>query len=161
MDFRRASIAHGVPPQGGKPLRAGDPYPFYGERKKRGSAPPEGGSVTKRDGTNEKEMIQIRKRNKTIAIRCTDDEYKRVHRRAQEHGMKLSDFVLRTALGKKIIIAEGLQDVVRQQRAIGNNLNQLTRLANQGEVNIIDLRKLVDEYKAVTEMISEVLREVR
>ena len=75
--------------------------------------------------------------------------------------MKLSDFVLRTALGKKIIIAEGLQDVVRQQRAIGNNLNQLTRLANQGEVNVIDLRKLVDEYKAVTEMISEVLREVR
>ena len=75
--------------------------------------------------------------------------------------MKLSDFVLRTALGKKIIIAEGLQDVVRQQRAIGNNLNQLTRLANQGEINIIDLRKLVDEYKAVTDMISEVLREVR
>ena len=75
--------------------------------------------------------------------------------------MKLSDFVLRTALGKKIIIADGLQDVVRQQRAIGNNLNQLTRLANQGEVNIIDLRKLVDEYKAVTEMIAEVLREVK
>ena len=69
--------------------------------------------------------------------------------------------MLRTALGKKIIIAEGLQDVVRQQRAIGNNLNQLTRLANQGEINVIDLRKLIDEYKAVTEMISEVLREVR
>ncbi len=103
----------------------------------------------------------MRKRNKTIAIRCTEDEYNRMHRRAAEHGMKLSDFVLRTALGKKIIIAEGLQDVVRQQRAIGNNLNQLTRLANQGEVNVIDLRKLVDEYKAVTEMISEVLREVR
>ena len=51
--------------------------------------------------------------------------------------------------------------MVRQQRAIGNNLNQLTRLANQGEINVIDLRKLIDEYKAVTEMISEVLREVR
>ena len=103
----------------------------------------------------------MRKRNKTIAIRCTEDEYNRMHRRAREHGMMLSDFVLRTALGKKIIIADGLQDVVRQQRAIGNNLNQLTRLANQGEVNIIDLRKLVDEYKAVTEMIAEVLREVK
>ena len=77
----------------------------------------------------------MRKRNKTIAIRCTEDEYNRMHRRAREHGMKLSDFVLRTALGKKIIIAEGLQDVVKQQRAIGNNLNQLTRLVNQGEVN--------------------------
>ena len=75
--------------------------------------------------------------------------------------MKLSDFVLRTALGKKIIIAEGLQDVVKQQRAIGNNLNQLTRLANQGEVNIIDLKRLADEYAAVTAMIAEVLREVK
>ena len=103
----------------------------------------------------------MRKRNKTIAIRCTDDEYKHVHRRAQEHKMKLSDFVLRTALGKKIIIAEGLQDVVRQQRAIGNNLNQLTRLANQGEINVIDLKAMVREYSAVTDMISEVLREVR
>ena len=142
-------------------MRTGDPYPFYGERKKRGSAPPEGGSVTKRDGTNEKEMVQIRKRNRTIAIRCTEDEYNRMHRRAAEHGMKLSDFVLRTAIGKKIVVAEGLQDVVRQQRAIGNNLNQLTRLANQGEINVIDLRKLVDEYKAVTEMIAEVLKEVK
>ena len=75
--------------------------------------------------------------------------------------MKLSDFVLRTALGKKIIIAEGLQDIVRQQRAIGNNLNQLTRLANQGEVNIIDLKRLADEYAAVTAMIAEVLKEVK
>ena len=132
-------------------MRTGDPYPFYGERKK---------TTTPKRGSGRK-GIQMRKRNKTIAIRCTEDEYNRVHRRAAEHGMKLSDFVLRTALGKKIIIAEGLQDVVRQQRAIGNNLNQLTRLANQGEVNVIDLRKLVDEYKAVTEMISEVLREVR
>ena len=69
--------------------------------------------------------------------------------------------MLRTALGKKKIIAEGLQDVVRQQRAIGNNLNQLTRLANQGEVNIIDLKRLADEYAAVTAMIAEVLREVK
>ena len=132
-------------------MRAGDPYPFYGERKK----------TTTPKRRSGRKGVQMRKRNKTIAIRCTEDEYQRVHRRAREHGMKLSDFVLRTALGKKIIIAEGLQDVVRQQRAIGNNLNQLTRLANQGEINVIDLRKLVDEYKAVTEMISEVLREVR
>ena len=103
----------------------------------------------------------MRKRNKTISIRCTDDEYSRVHRRAQEHGMKLSDYVLRCALGKKIIVAEGLTDVVRQQKAIGNNLNQLARLANQGEINVIDLRKFIDEYSSVTTMIAEVLREVK
>ena len=75
--------------------------------------------------------------------------------------MKLSDYVLRCALGKKIIVAEGLTDVVRQQKAIGNNLNQLARLANQGEINVIDLRKFIDEYSSVTTMIAEVLREVK
>ena len=95
--FRRVSIAHGVPPRGGKPLCAGDPYPLYGERKK---------TTTPKRGSGRK-GVQMRKRNKTIAIRCTEDEYNRVHRRAAE------------------------------------------------------LRKFVDEYKAVTEMISEVLREVR
>ena len=75
--------------------------------------------------------------------------------------MKLSDYVLRCALGKKIIVAEGLAEAVKQQKARGNNLNQLTRLANQGEVNIIDLKRLADEYAAVTAMIAEVLREVK
>ena len=51
--------------------------------------------------------------------------------------------------------------VVKQQRAIGNNLNQLTRLANQGEINVIDLKAMVREYSAVTEMIAEVLKEVK
>ena len=80
----------------------------------------------------------MRKRNKTIAIRCTDDEYKRVHRRAQEHKMKLSDYVLRCALGKKIIVAEGLTDVVRQQKTIGNNINQLSRAVNEGRVSAVN-----------------------
>ena len=103
----------------------------------------------------------MRKRNKTISIRCTEDEYNRVHNRAEKYGLRLNEFVLKTALGKKIIVAEGLADVVRQQKAIGNNLNQLTRLAHEGKIKTVDLKALLDEYMNATDLLAKALREVK
>ena len=103
----------------------------------------------------------MRKRNKTISIRCTEDEYNRVHSRAEKYGLKLNEFVLKIALGKKIIVAEGLADVVRQQKAIGNNLNQLTRLAHEGKIKAVDLKPLLDEYVGATALLAKALREVK
>ena len=48
--------------------------------------------------------------------------------------MSQSDYVISCCLGKKIIILDGLKEVLRQQKAIGNNLNQLAVLANMGKV---------------------------
>ena len=103
----------------------------------------------------------MRKRNKTISIRCTETEYEKVHQRAEKHGLKLNEFVLKTALGKKIIVAEGLADVIRQQKAIGNNLNQLTRLAHEGKIKTVDLKALLDEYMNATTLLAKALQEVK
>ena len=56
----------------------------------------------------------MRKRNRTITIRCTDDEYERIHSKAQRHKLSLSDFLLRSALDKKIVVADGLDKIVQQ-----------------------------------------------
>lgn len=56
----------------------------------------------------------MRKRNRTITIRCTDDEYQRIHNKAQRHKLSLSDFVLRSALDKKIVVADRLDKIVQQ-----------------------------------------------
>ena len=103
----------------------------------------------------------MRKRNKTISIRCTETEYEKVHQRAEKHGLNLNEFVLKTALGKKIIVAEGLADVIRQQKAIGNNLNQLPRLAHEGKIKTVDLKALLDEYMNATTLLAKALREVK
>ena len=103
----------------------------------------------------------MRKRNKTISIRCTDDEYERVHRKAEQHGLKLNEFVLKATLGKKIIVAEGLADVVKQQKAVGNNLNQLVRLAHEGRVQVIDLKPVLEQYTSATALLANALREVK
>ncbi len=49
----------------------------------------------------------MRKRNRTITIRCTDDEYERIHNKAQRNKLSLSDFVLRSAMDKKINASTG------------------------------------------------------
>jgi len=50
-----------------------------------------------------------------------------------------SDYVTACCLGKRIVILDGLREVLRQQKAIGNNLNQLTVLANMGKVQFANL----------------------
>ena len=103
----------------------------------------------------------MRKRSKTIAIRCTEEEYQRIHDKAEQYGLKLNDFVIRSALDKKIIIAEGLGEIVKQQKAIGRNLNQIATLANMDRLTVVNFQPLLDEHIRVTESIGQLLREVK
>jgi uncharacterized protein (DUF1778 family) len=102
----------------------------------------------------------MRKRNATITIRCTDDERRRIKEKAESHGLNISDLVLRSALGKEIVVAKGLDETNRQIKAIGNNLNQLTRLCNEGRVKVAELKEcsctLFDIYGRLGEMLKEV-----
>ncbi len=103
----------------------------------------------------------MRKRNKTITIRCTDDEYERIHNKAQRHNLSLSDFVLRSAMDKKIIVAEGLNEVAKQQKAIGRNLNQIAMLAHEGRLHSVRLDELIEQHRVVTAAVCDIAKEVR
>ena len=103
----------------------------------------------------------MRKKNRTITIRCTDDEYERIHSKAQRYKLSLSDFVLRSALDKKIIVADGLDEVAKQQKAIGRNLTQIAMLAHEGRLHSVRLDELVKQHKAVTQAVCDIAKEVR
>ena len=103
----------------------------------------------------------MRKRNRTITIRCTDDEYERIHNKAERHRLSLSDFVLRSALGKKIVVVDGLVEVARQQKAIGRNLNQIAMLTHEGRLHSVHLDELLEQHKTVTQAVCDIAKEVR
>ena len=103
----------------------------------------------------------MRKRNRTITIRCTDEEYKRIHSKAERHKLSLSDFVLRAAMDKKIIVADGLDEIAKQQKAIGRNLNQIAMLAHEGRLHSVRLDELVEQHKAVTAAVCDIAKVVR
>ena len=69
--------------------------------------------------------------------------------------MTQSDYVTACCLGKRIVIMDGLKDVLRQQKAIGNNLNQLAVLANMGKVQLANLDSAVQEFAKINTALRE------
>ena len=103
----------------------------------------------------------MRTRDVTITVRCTEDERRRIRERAASRGLKLSDFVLRSALGKKIVVLDGFHELSKQLKAVGNNLNQLTRLCNEGRVNAVNLNECRSTLINLYGQMGELLREVK
>lgn len=69
--------------------------------------------------------------------------------------MSQSDYVTACCLGKRIVILNGLKEVLRQQKAIGNNLNQLAVLANMGKVQFSNLDSAVQEFAKINTALRE------
>ena len=79
------------------------------------------------------------RKNKQFSIRISEQDLDTIRRKAAQAHMTQSDYVTACCLGKRIVILNGLKEVLRQQKAIGNNLNQLTVLANMGKVQFANL----------------------
>ena len=69
--------------------------------------------------------------------------------------MSQSDYVISCCLGKKIIILDGLKEVLRQQKAIGNNINQLAVLANMGKIQFANLDTAAQEFVRINTALRE------
>lgn len=96
-------------------------------------------------------------KNKKLSIRISEEDLQRIHHKAQQAKLSLTDYVTRCCLGKQITVIEGLDEVVRQQKAIGRNLNQLTTLANMGRINSVHLKDIAQEYAQVSDLLSDIL----
>ena len=72
-----------------------------------------------------------------------------IRRKAAQVHMSQSDYVTTCCLGKRIVILDGLKEVLRQQKAIGNNLNQLAVLANMGKVQLANLDAAAQEFAKI------------
>jgi len=68
------------------------------------------------------------KKDKMFAMRMSSADYDRIQNKAQLSGMTMTDFLTLSALGKEILVVNGLDAVTIQLKAIGKNLNQLTVL---------------------------------
>ena len=74
-------------------------------------------------------------------IRMTTQEKASIISRAKRAGRTTSEFMIDTALNRKIIVIDSLPEMVRELKALGRNLNQLTILCNMGKVQAVKLDK--------------------
>lgn len=100
-------------------------------------------------------------KNRKMSIRISDGDLETIHAKAVEANMSVTDYITACCLGKQIVLIDGLDQVIRQQKAIGRNLNQLTTLANMGRVKAVYLQELTEQYKQVSLLISEILKRKR
>lgn len=100
-------------------------------------------------------------KNKKMSIRISDTELEKIHRKAEQSKLSLTDYVTRCCLGKQIIVVDGLDEVIRQQKAIGRNLNQLTMLCNMGRVEIAGLTEMIQQYADTNRYLAELLERKR
>ena len=92
-----------------------------------------------------------------MSIRISDADLQTLHHKAKQAKLTLTEYVTQCALGKQIFVVDGLDEVLRQQKAIGKNLNRLTVLSNMGKVNCVNLDKLTEEYASLNRSITELL----
>ena len=89
------------------------------------------------------------RKNKQFSIRISSQNLETIRRKAIQAHMTQSDYVTACCLGKCIVILDGLKEVLRQQKAIGNNLDQLAVLANMGKGQFANLDSAVQAFAKI------------
>ena len=89
------------------------------------------------------------KKDIKFSTRMASADREKIRALAAKAHMSMSDYVTACCLGKRIVILDGLKEVLRQQKAIGNNLNQLTVLANMGKVQFANLDSAAQEFSKI------------
>lgn len=51
--------------------------------------------------------------------------------------------------------------MLKAQKAIGNNLNQIALLANMGRLKAVDLKSLSEQHRQATEKLCEIAKAVK
>lgn len=103
----------------------------------------------------------MRKRNKSIPIRVTEDELKQIDKKAAKARLSRTDYLINCALGKEITLIEDIKPLLTEMRRIGNNLNQQTKLANMGKINAVNLEETLAALDRMYQVIHTLLAKKR
>ena len=95
---------------------------------------------------------------KRLNCRVSEDEYKRFEKKVEKSKLTKSEFMRKAILEKEIIV---IKELVLEMKAIGINLNQLTRKVNSGEIeNIKELQEIKIELDYVWREVLQALKKV-
>ena len=102
----------------------------------------------------------MRKRNKVVPIRFSERELSAIDANAKRANMSRTEYLVSAGTDKPIVILDDLKPMLTELRRIGNNVNQLTRKANSGEVYVVGLNEFNEQLGAVTAGLYAIQKEV-
>lgn len=92
-----------------------------------------------------------------IAMRFRESDYAAIKKKAEKANMNFTEFVTAAAMNKPITVINGLSDVMKEQKAIGRNINQLTTLCNMGKIVCPDLQELKQQHAEVLATLNDIV----
>ena len=96
-----------------------------------------------------------------IYVRVTQDEWKKIHERMQEAGMKnMSAYIRKMALNGYLVHLDlsDVREVLRLLRISSNNLNQYAKRANEtGSIYETDIKDLQKTHGKILSMMGDIL----
>ena len=91
-----------------------------------------------------------------VAMRFRENDYDAIKQKADKVNLNFTEFVTKSALDKPIVMIDGLSNVLKEQKAIGRNLNQLTTLCNMDKIDCPALTEMINRYSAVYDRLNDI-----
>ena len=96
-----------------------------------------------------------------MKFRATKKEKAIIMKKVIEAGMNISEYLRKAALDKPVMNVSGLDDIAGQLRAIGNNINQLTRAVNSGYIQAVDLHETEEVLSQLWQSLNSLRQDAR
>ena len=74
--------------------------------------------------------MENRTRKNQVKVYLDDKEKAKLEKLITRSKLTQSEYIRKALLDKEIIVVEDIKELVKQLKAVGNNLNQLTKIAN-------------------------------
>lgn len=71
-----------------------------------------------------------RTRKNQVKVYLDDKEKAKLEKLITKSDLTKSEYIRKSLLEKEIIVVEDIKELVKQLKAVGNNLNQLTKISN-------------------------------
>lgn len=95
-----------------------------------------------------------------IRFRVAGWEKFHITKSAEKAHMSVSEFVRTSAMGKDVTVIEGMDELLTELRRQGNNLNQLTIMARQGRIDMVDMKPFMEVYSETWQTLNSLLSRV-
>ena len=102
-------------------------------------------------------MSENRKRDKQIKFYVNEKEYEQIKKKVEKSKLKQQEYLIKSALNKKIIVVDGLKEILLELSREGNNLNQIAKKINEGEQK--DIKEMKNKLNNLWNLIEKILKE--
>lgn len=89
------------------------------------------------------------KKTERIEIRVTPEEKMKIVEKSIKAKKSISEYVIDCSTNKRITVINDLPRLITELRRIGNNINQLTKLANGRIITCVELEDVKEELNQI------------